>query len=337
MPAVFPIRRAVLIAGAIAVLTPNRAGAEPRPRAELRGYDYPIWSVAFSPDGKTLIGLEGTDPKAWVHVWDVTTGKAAHSIRISSPALMGSLAISPDGRLIATAGGTVTLSRPDGGPPRRIDDPSGDAFTLAFSPDGKTLAVGGGDRKTAMLELYDVVTGRRRNTLAGHTMAVGGVQFTPDGKHLVSGGYDKTVRVWDAATGAAVATRDGHDRGIESVIIRPDGKLAASADLGGTVRLWELPSAKEAGVLKGLPGGVLSAAFSPDGRLLAAATGKFATDGEVWLWDVGTLKRVARIRGEPVPVRSVAFSPDGKTLASVSGYEPVRLWAVADLLSDQKD
>jgi len=330
----------MLVADAVMSLGfPGRSQAEEKPRAELRGHCDPVWSIAFSPDGRSLAGVAGAGPSARLLVWDVAISMLAVAIPVASSDIIGYITFHPVGQSIAVASGKdITLYSP-ANPNRsiKIHDLSGDALALAFSPDGKELAVGGRDLKTGYLQLHDAATGRRRLSLRGHDKAVGGVQFTPDGKRLISTGYDKTLRVWDVASGTAVATREAHDRGVESLLVRPDGKLAVSADLGGTVYLWELPAVEKAGVLKGHPGAALSAAFRNDGKLLAVATGEFATSGEVWLWDIKRAQRVGMIRGEPLPVRSVAFSPDGKILATVCGYEPVRFWDVAAVLAGHKD
>ena len=92
--------------------------------------------------------------------------------------------------------------------------------------------------------VWNVETGQEVRTLKGHTAGVTSVVLSLDGKRIVSGSEDKTVKVWDASTGQEVLTLKGHTDGLRSVVFSPDGKRLASASGDKTVKVWSLDKEK---------------------------------------------------------------------------------------------
>ena len=84
---------------------------------------------------------------------------------------------------------------------------------LTFVPDNKILALGSGET----VVLWDVATGKELRTLKGHTDAVAGLAFAPDGKTLATAGLDRTVRLWDVADGKQLHRLDGHKEAVLAV------------------------------------------------------------------------------------------------------------------------
>jgi WD40 repeat protein len=80
------------------------------------------------------------------------------------------------------------------------------------------------------------------NPLKGHTGPVWSVAYSPDGRHIVSGSYDRTIRIWDAETGAAVGNPlEGHTLSVSSVAYSPDGRhiISGSGSDDKTIRIWD--------------------------------------------------------------------------------------------------
>ena len=160
--------------------------------------------------------------------------------------------------------------------------------------------------------------------LSGHDGWVTSIDHSPDGRFLVSGSSDKTVKVWSIEDKKEIATFIGHTQMVNAVEFAPNGELIASASSDATVRLWSLPRQQEVDTIQAHKYGINDVTFSPDGKLLATAS----RDYTVKLWSVETLELIAELDRQQNLMQSIEFSPDGKQLAT--GSDSSGLWNVED-------
>jgi len=281
-----------------------------------------VWSVTFSPDGKTLASShqDGT-----VKLWNVATGMN-----------------------IATHAGHTALWGPPFVPL---------AFPLAFSPDGKCLASGGGPVKnrtkgygvTGEIKLWDVTRGRARLGRSSGKMQMPTssaardqqAEFNLHPERFLSRLKEERQTLSDQAERASLTpTRTLHGHAGSgcftnmfavpfSLSFSPDGKTLAS---GGskTIELWDVATGTNITTFRSEQI-VRAVAFSPDGKTVAAGSAPWASDekgktGRITLLDLATRKATATLNSHSWGVLSVAFSPDGRTLASGHAEGTVALW-----------
>jgi WD40 repeat protein len=307
-------------------------------------------SVAFSPDGTTLISGNSSGS---IRVWDVASRTERRKALHGHTQRVTSLSFTPDGKTLASASddGTIVLWDMISGvqshlisgdevphrdvgkdpAPGVVGLPDRQVKAVAFSPDGKTLAFGGD-----WLVLWDAAARKTRLSLKA-SGPVQCLQFTADGKRVAVGG-DRGIVLWDVETGkeTAVVYERGKGSTPLSLSLSPDGKAVAWAGDDQDVFLWDVEGRKEIAKLSGgHTDRAISVAFHPDGKLLAAGD----RGEQTILWDVAAEKPVTfrqqsfkALMGSPGgPVTAVAFSADGKWLATAGG-PIVKLWEVARLV-----
>jgi serine/threonine protein kinase len=162
-------------------------------------------------------------------------------------------------------------------------------------------------------------------SLTGHSSWVDSVIYSPDGRYLASGSWDKTIKVWDVVTGTELRTLTGHSDRVRSVVYSPDGRYLASGSWDKTIKVWDVVTGTELRTLTGHSDRVRSVVYSPDGRYLASGS----WDKTIKVWDVVTGTELRTLAGYSGWVWSVAYSPDGRYLASGNGDKTIKIWEVA--------
>jgi RNA polymerase sigma factor (sigma-70 family) len=304
------------------------------------------WSGGFrtvvSPDGKTLL----TTSADGIRAWSLGTGKLLYQIQDEFGHHF--LAFSPDGKWLAMPGkGVINLLDPATGRKLQRIPAVGELPRqpqhLAFSADGRRLAA---SLHKGEILIFDTATGRQAGSLdvqgTGQlrgTLGVYFLVFAPDGRTLVSIGWDPDARLsichWDLATQTLLKRRFSASlKFSSSMALSPDGRLQAVWSDRGPVTLWDIQTDQVRCTLQGDRNRAdYGLAFSPDSKTLATSC---ADDGDrdatASLWDTTTGERRRRLRVPRTPSRLVLrqLSPDGRRLLfTVRWGCRVRLWDLA--------
>jgi WD40 repeat protein len=151
-------------------------------------------------------------------------------------------------------------------------------------------------------------------TLQGHTNTIMSVQFSPDGKKILTGSRDHTVRIWDGESGRELGKLEGHTQGVNCAHFSPDGKKIVTCAFDSTVRIWDVESRREL-KKRDFKDPIFSARFSPDGKKIVTGCGD--STAKICIWDE-ELEIAGSLKGYRGPIFSAQFSPDGKKIMACS-------------------
>jgi RNA polymerase sigma factor (sigma-70 family) len=285
-----------------------------------------IESLAVSADGRLAAVASGWRSFVPARVFDLTDGRCLYSLLQEKGKGTEAVGLSADGKTLAVKDGKFLSFRnaatgkelrklkylPDSGGSRSVTD------WLTFTPDGKQVAA------TLMGDavcLIDVATGTVTRTFAPGAAASACI-FSPDGKLMATGGYEKEdglylARLWEVGTGKELrrfpaGSLPGGNGRKRALAFSPDGATLAGGGWGDArLRLWEVATGRELKVFPKIAEDVVSVAFAPNGKTVAAAGDR------IYFYDPVTGKERLRIDRR---ARGLAFSPDGSELiGAVSG------------------
>ncbi|KIK33107.1 hypothetical protein CY34DRAFT_100201, partial [Suillus luteus UH-Slu-Lm8-n1] len=275
-----------------------------KPSINLKGHRDIIWSMSYFPDGQRMIS--GSSDKT-ARQWDLKAGKEIEEARSVCEGRVWAVAVSRDGRWVATGGG-----------------------------DWNPVA--------AELKVCEVETGIVK-TFKGHSEEISCIDISADNTQLASGSFDKTVRIWNMNTGKLVVGPFKSIGKMGAVRFSPNSKkLAVRLDWGTCLEIWDVQSQKLDAMI-GKPGNSLAVSLSPifwtNKNKTVIAAFEFTTDSEsikqpnidddpkmIYEFDASTLETVgAPFEGHGKRVTGLALSFDNALLVSASFDNAIKLWA----------
>ncbi|MGV3660840.1 MAG: c-type cytochrome domain-containing protein [Prosthecobacter sp.] len=293
---------------------------------KLTGFKGKVNAVAFSPDGATVYAAGGeAGIVGVVKSWKTADGTALQSFEGHLDAAYA-LAVSPDGKMIATGAYDQKIRLWDtmtGKELALLKGHNGAVNGLSFRPDGAVLASASADRT---VKLWAIPSGQRLETLSQPTKEQASVVFSADGKQLFAGGVDNRIRLWNISaaakegTNTIVTSRFAHEGGILNLALSGDGKLLASTATDKSLKIWNTADLTEKVLLEKQPDWSSALAFTDKSQLVAGRV-----DGSLTLYEAATGKTVMAPKpAAPVKAELTRIAPrgvhiGGEVLVTIAG------------------
>ena len=210
-----------------------------------------------------------------------------------------------------------------------VDEPAPEVDRIPVSPvDERQALISPTGLLTGAEEVRSLPSDCVSQEPLNYNCLISSATFSPDGRLIVTGSLDKTIKLWEVDTGRLVRTFDTQGSYVHSATFSPDGQFVVAGLYDGTAKLWETSTGDSLHTLEGHENEVRSAVFNPDGRRVITGS----KDGTVKLWDVSTGQFIRNMDGHRTldgrtqsPVNAVAFNPDGKMVAVGSSATTVNI------------
>jgi WD40 repeat protein len=297
------------------------------------GHYAAVQSVAFSPDG--MFAATGSADKT-IKLWEVENGREIRSY-LGNIGAVWVLAFSPDGKLIASVDGSYNLSLWEVETSKKINSievPEDDILSVAFSPDGKYLVTGTENNHAIAWDLMTGTEVRKFNPeITDIPMEMNfeyptakSVQFSPDGKILLTGSNDHTGFLFDFNTGKQIRKfKYGKSSCVTCAItasFSSDGRRIVFGHFD-SVFICDSETARVLLTMKEERGSYETATFSKDGKYISALN-----YGTGYLWDAQNGKLITTIGEDSDDLIDIRFSPDNDYILSGGKDKMSKLWKI---------